>query len=314
MASIFPTRTSVLAVDLTSTGAPTAWQRDRDPETESFIMARLAGLAKLLDHGGTDLIVTGGEFRLGGRRRRDDYLDGALAFSRLGQHTGSVRLAASIPLAGNTPTGVASAVASVHKSTACRGGWQVDAPTPESARGVEAVTSTWKGRADAPAVVVNVRNDVDVEIAAARATVARLRVDTVEDARNLRSAIRSAATDWGRNPDDVAVLVDVHAVLAGESQEAANRAAFIADLGGEQPAGLLQHAGTVSTFATVWQNWVRAGAADGFTILPGSIPTDVLAIATGLLPELDRRGLHVKADAPAAAPERVRTRRQAIAA
>src|SRR5699024_3502847 len=106
MASIFPTRTSVLAVDLTSTGAPTAWQRDRDPETESFIMARLAGLAKLLDHAGTDLIVTGGEFRLGGRRRRDDYLDGALALSRLGQHTGSVRLAASIPLAGNTPTGV----------------------------------------------------------------------------------------------------------------------------------------------------------------------------------------------------------------
>src|SRR5699024_2474323 len=82
MASIFPTRTSVLAVDLTSTGAPTAWQRDRDPETESFIMARLAGLAKLLDRAGTDLIVTGAPFRLGGRRRRDDYLDGALALSR----------------------------------------------------------------------------------------------------------------------------------------------------------------------------------------------------------------------------------------
>src|SRR5690625_3510423 len=285
MASIFPPRTSVLAVDLTSTGAPTAWQRDRDPETESFIMARLAGLAKLLDRAGTDLIVTGAPFRLGGRSRRDDYLDGALALSRLGQPTGSARHAR-----------------------------RVTCPPPEPARGVEAVTAAWKGRAEAPAVVVNVRNEVDVEIAAARATVARLRVDTVEDARNLRSAIRSAATDWGRNPDDIAVLVDVHAVLASDAQEAVNRAGFIADLDGEQPAGLLQHAGTVSTFATVWQNWVRAGAADGFTIIPGSIPTDVLAIATGLLPELDRRGLHAKVDAPVAAQEPVRTRRQAIAA
>src|SRR5699024_12097295 len=70
MASIFPTRTSVLAVDLTSTGAPTSWQRDRDPETESFIMARLAGRAKLLDRAGTDLIVTSAHFTLVGRRRR----------------------------------------------------------------------------------------------------------------------------------------------------------------------------------------------------------------------------------------------------
>lgn len=277
-------------------------------------MARLAGLAKVLDRSGADLITTGGEFRLGGKRRRDDFLDGALALSRLGQHTSSVKFAASIPLGPATANAIASAVSSVHKSTSNRGGWQVDAPTPDPARGVDAVVSGLRNLAEAPTVVVNVRNEVDVEIAAARAHVARLRVNTVEDARNLRSAIRTAATDWGRDADDIRVVVDVHAVLADEARDAESRALFIEEIAPEQSTGLLKHAGTVTTLANVWQNWTRAGAADGFVIIPGSIPTDILQIATGLLPELHRRGLHTAEATPAPAVPKVRARRQSVAA
>lgn len=314
MASIFSTRTSVLAVDLTSAGAPTLWQRERDPEAEVFIMSRLAGLAKLLDRAGADLITTGEPFRLGGKRRRDDHLDGVVALSRLGAHTSAVKFAASIPLSQTAPGGVAAAVSSVHNATAGRGGWQVDDPTLEATHAVDAVFGGLKDTSASPAVVVNVRNEVDVEIAAARANVARLRVNTVEEGRNVRSAIRSAAADWGRDADDITVLVDVHAVLAEETQDALTRAEFISDLAPERPEGLLQHAGTVNALANVWQNWVRAGAADGFTVLPGSIPTDVVEVATGLLPELHRRGLRTALDTVAATGHNIQVSHQVAAA
>lgn len=297
MASAFPARASVLAVDLTSSGAPAAWQRDRDPETEPFVMARLAGLATLLDRAGTDLITLGGDFRLGGRRRGDEFLDGALALSRLGEHTRSVRFAASIPPGAAPATAAASAVGSVHTSTGHRGGWQVEVGPHESAREVGAVISRLKQLPEPPTVVVKVRSEVDIEIAAACADVARLQVNTVEEARNLRSSIHSAAADWDRGGGEVNVLVDLHAVLSDDPHVARDRAAFIAELREEgggaspSPAPPLRHSGTASALANLWQNWVRAGAADGFTIIPGSIPTDIIAVAGQLLPELDRRGL-----------------------
>lgn len=296
MASIFPNRTSILALDLTAAGAPALLQRERDPETESFIQARLAGLAKLLDEAGADLITLGQEFRLGGKRRRDDFLDGALALSRLGGHTSRVRLATSIPLAQAEPNAITGAIGSVHKATTRRAAWQVDVPTPEPAHAVDVVTSGLKTLPGKTGVVINVSSDVDVEIAAARAHVARLRVNTVEEARTLRAAIRSAAEDWGRNPDEISVLVDVHTILAETLEDAESRALFIEDLGGEHTQGLLHHVGTVTTLASVWQNWVRAGAADGFVILPASIPTDVIHVASGLIPELQRRGLRTALD------------------
>src|SRR5699024_2254238 len=176
---------------------------------------------------------------------------------------------------------------------------QVATPTPESTRAVDAVVGALKSTSATPTLVVNVDNEIDVEIAAGRANVARLRVDTVEEGRNVRSAIRAAAADWGRDADDITVLVDVHAVLSSDAHDAATRAEFITDLVPRQPEGVLHHAGTVSALANVWQNWVRAGAADGFTILPGSIPTDVIEVATGLLPELHRRGLRTPLDTAA---------------
>lgn len=290
MASSFPTRTSVLGVDLTGAGAPTQWQRDRDPETESFIMARLAGLAKLLDAAGADLITLDSSFRLGGRRRRDDWLDGALALSRLGSQTRAVSFAAAVPLTATTPSSVAAAIASVHRATGARGGWQVETSGTRPA-GVDAVVAGLKGPGASPTVVVEVTSDIDVEIAAARGDVARLAVPTVEEARNLRSVIRAAAQDWGRQPSDVRVLVDISTVLAPHAEEASARAEFLTDVQGPAPSGQLRHVGTVAGLVSLWANWVRAGAADGFTILPASIPTDVIAVAQELLPELERRGL-----------------------
>lgn len=319
MTSLFGTRSSILALDLSATGAPAEWQRDRDPDTESFIMARLAGLATLLDKAGTDLIAVDAPFRLGGRRRRDDWLDGAVALSRLGRHTANVRFAASMPVGAGPASSVSRAVSSLHRATASRGGWQVDscADQQANANSVDAVVAGLSnaGVREETTIVAQVRSDVDIEIAAARANVTRIRTGTVEEARQLRSQIRAAAKDWGRESDEVKVLVDLHAILDADEQQAAHRAEFLTEIGLEVPEIPLRHVGTVEALASLWQNWVRAGAADGFTIIPGSIPTDVIRVATKLVPELEQRGLRTPAltaishSAPKAA-----TRRTVIAA
>ena len=287
---------SFLAIDLTTAGAPRAWQRDRDPQTEEFITARLAGLAKLIDDAGADLITVGSPFRLGGRRKRDDYLDGAVTLSRIGSHTDSVRLAAAIPLNEAGPKTVHTTLAALNSATGDRGGWLVDNRSPATA--LEVVAQSVNRSLPGTSVVIDIDDDADIDVAAAYAQVARLRVATVEEARNLRSEIKNKAERFGRSAEDIDVIIDARVVLAQDVTDAQNRADFIAELTQNQPANLLQHVGTPRTLATVWHNWVRAGAADGFTLIPASIPTDVVAIASGLIDQLQQRGLR-NANAPA---------------
>ncbi len=316
-------RSSFLALDLSGTGAPRSWAGSGDSESEAFIMGRLAGLASLADKGGVDLITLGSTFRLGSGRRRDDWLDGALAASRLGRHTSNLTVAASVPLGVTDVAHVASAVASVHKATAGRAAWQVEGGSrPLSARAVEGVigalaaprVSRRTGRdvsTRAAQVVVTVREPLDLELAAARADVARIRVATLDEAVAARAAIRQAAADWGRDADEIRVLVDVRTVLGADDEGARARADLLAILDDESESGtdtsLLAFVGTSAGLAELWQEWVAAGAADGFTVIPASVPTDVLAVVTELVGELTARGLRgaVERQAPVAPRKRV---------
>jgi alkanesulfonate monooxygenase SsuD/methylene tetrahydromethanopterin reductase-like flavin-dependent oxidoreductase (luciferase family) len=316
-------RASLLALDLSGTGAPRSWAGSGDSESEAFIMGRLAGLASLADKGGVDIITLDSSFRLGSGRRRDDWLDGALAASRLGRHTSDLTVAASVPLGVTDAAHVASAVASVHKATEGRAAWQVEGGSrPLSARAVESVigalaaprVSRRTGRdvnAKAAQVVVTVRQPLDLELAAARADVARIRVATLQEAVAARTAIRQAAADWGRDADAVRVLVDVRAVLAADDDGARARADLLAILDNESESGtdpsLLGFVGTSAGLADLWQQWVEAGAADGFTVIPASVPTDVLAVVTEVIGELTARGLRGAAQRPVPVAQRSRT-------
>lgn len=329
-ASQLPT---ILGLDLSGTGAPRSWVGNGDSESEAFIMGRLAGLAALADKGGVDLIALDSRFRLGSGRRRDDWLDGALAASRLGRHTSGVTVVASVPLGVTDADHVASAVASVHKATGGRAGWQVEGGTrPLTARAVDAVIdalgaprvsrrtgSDVAGRR--PDVVVTVRQPLDLELAAARADVARIRVASIEEAISARVAIREAAREWGREPDAVRVLVDVHAVLGADEDGARARADLLELLESEtEPdTGLLRFVGTSAGLADLWSQWSAAGAADGFTVIPASVPTDVLAVVTELVGELTARGLRGVSTptvpaSPRLAPRTAGRRRAAVAA
>lgn len=316
---------SLIALDLSGAGAPRAWQRDQDTETEQFIMGRLAGLASLADRGGVDLIALDETFRLGGHRRRDAWLDGALAASRLARHTTRSALTSTVPLGVTSAEHVAGAIASVHRSSAQRAGWQLEVGATgqgTGARAVDAVLNAPVAKAKRrpvsdgprpepvrPAVVVPVRGPVDAELAAARADVARLSVATLEEARAARQAIRAAAVEWGRDARDVRVLVDVHTVLSADRASAQARWDLLSSL--ELAPGLpaLRTIGTAEDLATLWNAWVEAGAADGFTVIPASVPTDVVAVVQDLIPVLETLGLRerlAEPDRPLATPSRTR--------
>src|SRR5690625_1059952 len=284
-------RTSLVALDLSGAGAPREWRRGADPDAESFIMGRLAGLASLADKGGVDLVTLDETFHAAGRRRRDDWLDGAVATSRLARHTTSAALVAAVSLTRTRPENVGGAIASVHRASAGRAGWQLETGADVPQRAVDAVLRQWQGRQQRPRVVVPVRNAVDAELAAARGDVARLSVATFDEARAAREAIRSAAQDWGRSPDDVQVLVDVHALISADAASAAARWDLLNSLEEVPKPYPLRSHGTAADLVELWSSWVRGGAADGFTVIPASLPTDVVALVHEVIPALRAKGL-----------------------
>ncbi|QOR69450.1 LLM class flavin-dependent oxidoreductase [Ruania alkalisoli] len=292
-------RTSLISLDLSGAGAPREWRRAEDSDAESFIMGRLAGLASLADKGGVDLLTLDETFHHAGVRRRDDWLDGAVAASRLSRHTTGATLVATVPLGSHRPEHVAGAVASVHRASAGRAGWQLEVAESgaRSLRAVESVINGWptaprtSAGTSRPQVVVPVRTSVDGELAAARADVARLSVGTLEEARAARAAIREAAVEWGRDADDVQVLVDVRALISADAPSARARWDLLTSLE-EQPREVpLRSIGTASDLTDLWAEWVHAGAADGFTVIPASVPTDVVALVNEVVPQLEARGL-----------------------
>lgn len=284
-------RTSLIALDLSGAGAPREWRRAADSDADSFIMGRLAGLASLADKGGVDLITLDETFHSAGLRRRDDWLDGAVAASRLSRHTTNATLVAAVPLRHSRPDHVAGAIASVHRASAGRAGWQLETDGGLAPRAVESVITAWGERAARPQVVVPVRNAVDGELAAARADVARLSVATFEEAHAARAAIRQAAADWGRDPDEVRVLVDVQAVVSADRPSARARWDLLTSLETLPRAVPLRSLGTAADLADLWSSWVHRGGADGFTVIPGSVPTDVAALVQEVVPALEARGL-----------------------
>ncbi len=318
--------TSLIGLDLSGAGAPRDWQRDQNAETEQFIMSRLAGLASLADRGGVDFIALDETFRLGGQRRRDAWLDGALAASRLARHSKRSALISTVPLGVTRPEHVAGAIASVHRATSERAGWQLEAGAAAAGAGAKSVDAVLNAPVSKPsrrvveareteparpAVVIPVANGVDAELAAARADIARLSVSSLDEAISARAAVRAAAVEWGRDADDVKVLVDVHAVISADRASAQARWDLLSSLDTPPNLPALRTIGTAEDLATLWNAWVTQGGADGFTVIPGSVPTDVVAVVQDLLPALADFGLRRTVPArttPVATPAAARTK------
>lgn len=303
----------LLGVDLTTTGAKAPLHRRSSAGTGQRVsLGDVADYVALSRDAGAELVTFGESFRLDDAPRNDAWLDPAVIASRLaaaGLLDGGQRVVSALPGGFLDPMRLARAIAGIHARSGGRAGWQL--PTSTTSGGVHAeVRRVWSltpeartgGRA--PLLVTAPTDPATAVVAGRWSDVVRLRVTDVAEARRRRLAIRTAAEQAGRNPDDVRVVVDAVTVISDDAASALFRADLLRDLGTVEGPEPLTVAGTGGGVADVLQEWVEADAADGFVVLPGSLPTDVLAIAGSLAPELRERGLLAPAD-PVVAEARV---------
>jgi hypothetical protein len=301
--SLLPTRTSnsprtTIGLDLTGLGvSTTATGLSADLPVQKCDLAKLASYTRAAHLSGVDFVSLGEQFRLRSDRavRRDDWLDPVVAARRISPHAGAAGLIPSVTV-GRADLGVvAGELAQVSREHGTWTGLQLTGSGEVLARSLSGVSrslAATRTRAPRPSVVLPVVAEQDVALAGEHADVVRIREADLGWARELRYAVRAAARAAGRE-DDVRVLVDLHTVVSQDRASAEERAGLIADIDGEHAswAGALRAYGTVSDVADVIETWVSAGAADGFVVLPGSVPADVAALLKAVVPELRARGL-----------------------
>jgi alkanesulfonate monooxygenase SsuD/methylene tetrahydromethanopterin reductase-like flavin-dependent oxidoreductase (luciferase family) len=139
------------------------------------------------------------------------------------------------------------------------------------------------------------------------AQVVRVAAPDLAAARATRRQARDAVAAAGRDPDEVAVLLDVETLLADTADQAeatlaqldewadAPRSALRTD---RQQGSSVALVGTAAGLADLIDNAVRAEAADGVTLVPLALPSGLRHIATELVPLLAERGLRPATQAP----------------
>jgi alkanesulfonate monooxygenase SsuD/methylene tetrahydromethanopterin reductase-like flavin-dependent oxidoreductase (luciferase family) len=141
-----------------------------------------------------------------------------------------------------------------------------------------------------PLVVLRGDEPEALSVAAVRADVVRVAAADLVAAHTARERVRAAVAAAGRNPDEVAVLLDVEVLL--DSDTAAARGALDElDAHRELAASSLRVVGTADALVDVIAEAVSGGAADGVTAVPLALPSGLRAIAADVIPLLADRGL-----------------------
>lgn len=147
-----------------------------------------------------------------------------------------------------------------------------------------------------PPVVVSVRGEAAIDLAARTADVVRVAATAPARAIRLRARLRDAAEAAGRDPDTLRVLTEAYVVLAEYRASAQARLELVEALEGpEISGGLLVVAGTPDDLAETIVDWRAAGASDGFLLRPSSLGPDLDALVDGVLPRLVRDGVRAVA-------------------
>lgn len=136
-----------------------------------------------------------------------------------------------------------------------------------------------------------------LDLAAEPAVVHRVRAADLREAQQTRARIRSRVAAEGRDPDSVAVLIDIETLIGVDSRSARAELALLDETLGvpHQPTSL-SYIGTSEGLASLIADIHAADVADGVTLLPLALPRVLERVVDGTLPWLERRGLVTASD------------------
>jgi alkanesulfonate monooxygenase SsuD/methylene tetrahydromethanopterin reductase-like flavin-dependent oxidoreductase (luciferase family) len=158
-----------------------------------------------------------------------------------------------------------------------------------------------------PPVVLRADEPEALPVVGRWAQVARIAAPDLAAASDAKARVRDAVAAAGRDPDEVAVLLDVETLLADTADQARATLARLdgwAGAGGfalrtnTQRAATAGVIGAPAALADFIEEAVRGGAADGVTLVPLALPRGLRLIADGLVPLLAERDLRAAAGGP----------------
>jgi alkanesulfonate monooxygenase SsuD/methylene tetrahydromethanopterin reductase-like flavin-dependent oxidoreductase (luciferase family) len=161
-------------------------------------------------------------------------------------------------------------------------------------------------------VVVQVdAGDPGTLLSAALADVLILHHDAIEEARRAYAEHKAQATAAGRELRIVQCILPI--LAATEARARARATAWDAAIppGASVQPRTLRFVGTPTQLADLLEQWFAASAADGFHLLPATLPEGLEELTRDLVPELQRRGLFRRAYAGRTLREHLRLPRPA---
>ena len=298
-----------LGLDLSALGvAPYSWAASPEEPGGELDQRRVAELVRLAQDATLDFVAFDEAFALvpGVARTAASRLDAARVACRLASVTSGIGLVATLDTSYLDPVHVATALSTLNEKSGGRAAWQVGTAQARLlgdteqvwrrlGREVETVVpgARGTGRSGRPAVVVRAASPASTAFAGAHADVVRIEATDAEQARVLRDEVRTAAAEAGRDPGEVRVLVDAVVLVGPDAASARARLDILGDLAqGEPPwRRTLSHLGNAEQLAELIHAWYANRVADGFTLIPGSLPHDARALASEVVPLLREREL-----------------------
>jgi len=317
-----------LGVDLSATTArPAVWRTHGSRPAQEFDQETAVRLARLAALGTLDLVVFDAGFTVRPSRATPlaGVLDPAIAARRIGSVVPDVGVVAHLDPVGLAPAHVAQALAAVDEASAGRAGWQVSVASLADVRAVRAELAARPatvrqvpeehhvtrdgvrfavraprpgarvGRTDPPLLVLLPQEESTLapalELAGHVADLVRIRATTPRRALALRERLAEAVRSAGRDPGRVRVLADAFLVVGPDREAAAARYELLRHLEDvEVPRDALVLADSPVHVARTVQDWVDAGAVDGFVVRPASLLNDLEPFVAAVVPVLQGAG------------------------
>jgi alkanesulfonate monooxygenase SsuD/methylene tetrahydromethanopterin reductase-like flavin-dependent oxidoreductase (luciferase family) len=147
-----------------------------------------------------------------------------------------------------------------------------------------------RGRAAPPLTVVRGDDPAALSVLARWADVVRIAAPCLDAAHEARARVRAAVAAAARDPDDVAVLLDVEVHLAADRHRARTELDRL-DAVVPVPPSSMRVLGPAADLADLVGATLRLGAADGITLQPLVLPDDLRRVVDDAIPLLAGRGL-----------------------